>query len=136
MTPTMHPRERAARLALLSGEPIEMIRFLVVTIDGEVRFAAFTAPEHVGRPFMVDIAQMAERQFPDLERYADEDRVLFSIPITVRQTSDGGWYWESSVDVVGSIVASCGARPMQIAHEIATEILPIVVAAADAGAFP
>ncbi|MEN6341042.1 MAG: hypothetical protein ABFC89_00620 [Methanospirillum sp.] len=133
---TMHQRERAARLALLAGEPVELARFVVATFDGRVRFAALANPEHADRRFMLDIAETAERHFPNLETYTDQDRVLFSIPITVRQMAGGGWDWRGHVDMLGSVVAACGPRVMPIALRLADEILPIVVAAVDAGELP
>lgn len=136
MMPSARRLNRKARMALLSGEPLEFVRFAVVVSHGQVRFAAHTIPEHADRQFMIDVARAAERHFPDLEAFASEDRVLFSIPITVRQMDGGGWDWRGHVDIFGSVLAECDIRVMQIALEIAENILPIVVAAVDAGEFP
>ncbi len=121
---------------MLSGEPVELVRFVVAASDGKVRFGAYANPDHANRRFMIDVARTAERHFPKLEPYTDRDRVFFSIPIVVRQTDGGGWDWRGNVDIFGSVLEACGAEVARIALEIADEILPIVVAAADAGEFP
>jgi hypothetical protein len=123
-------------MAMLSGEPIELVRFVVAASDGEVRFGTYATPDHANRRFMIDVARTAERHFPELEPYANRDRVFFSIPITVRQMDGGGWDWRENVDIFGSVLEACGVEVARIALEIGDEILPIVVAAADAGEFP
>jgi hypothetical protein len=133
--PTLYTQEEAARLALLSGEAVEMIRFVVAALDGEVRIVPLTSLDLIYRPFVIDVIRAGERHLPELKQYADRDRLFFEIPITAMQTDGCGWYWQATTDIFDSIKVLCGPEVQRIARTLADEILPIVIAAGDAGVF-
>ena len=129
-------RADAARLALLEGAHLEMMRFVVFADKGAIRFAAHANPKHADLPFMVDAAKAAEHHFPDLEPYASHDRVLFTMPITVRQADGGEPEWHIGADIPEATVDACGDRVVRIALDITMSIMPIVTVAIISGEFP
>ena len=136
MTNACRTRADAVRCALLEGAYLELLRFVVVADKGAIRFATLANPMHIKRQFMIDIAKAAERSFPKLEPYADRDRVLFTMPVTVGLADTGEPEWHISAVIPDATVEACGERVVQIALDVTMTIMPIMTVAIESGEFP
>jgi|GEM_PF-2557468 hypothetical protein len=129
-------RADAARRALLEGAHLEMMRFVVFADKGAIRFAAHVNLKHADQQFMVNAAKAAGRSFPELEPYASQDRILFSVPITYRQADSGEPEWHIGADIPEATVDACGERVVPIALDVTMAIMPIMTMAISSGEFP
>jgi len=136
MTSANRIRADAVRRALLESVYLELLRLVVVADKGAIRFATLASPKHIERQFVIDIAKVAERSFPKLEPYADRDRVLFTMPVTVGLADTGEPEWHISAVIPDATVEACGERVVQIALDVTMTIMPIMTVAIESGEFP